>query len=101
MSLITVEEKFKVVFGEGYKWQFYHEGNKISVDIKDEDFLKRVESGSISFNSGDTIISDLQIKQIYDQRVDTFINKSFSIEKVKEHIKRPEQSSFNFKIDKN
>jgi hypothetical protein len=88
---------FKVVFGEGYKWQFYYMGNKISVDVKDHNFINRVESGDEDFSSGDQIIADLIIKQLYDKRVDTFINKSYTIERVLQHIKRPEQGKMDFK----
>ena len=87
---------FKVVFGEGYKWQFYYLGNKINVDIRDDNFIKRVESGEEDFSSGDQIIADLKIKKLYDKRVDTYINKSYIIEKVSRHIKRSEQSKMNF-----
>jgi hypothetical protein len=86
---------FKVVFGEGYKWQFYYLGNKVSANINDEAFMGRVGVGGEGFVSGDVLVVDLQITQVFDQRVNAFINKSFSIEKVHQHIKRDTQGKFD------
>lgn len=87
---------FKVVFGEGFKWQFYYEGNKISVNIEDESFIKRVSGGAEYFCAGDIIIADLRINMIFDSRVDSYINKSFTIIKVHQHIGRDIQSKIDF-----
>jgi hypothetical protein len=90
---------FKVVFGGDYKWQFYYQGHKISADIQHEQFLKRVESGEEGFNSGDQIIVDLEISKIFDKRVDSYINKSYTILQVHQHIKRSNQTKLDFEND--
>jgi hypothetical protein len=85
---------FKVVFGEGFKWQFYFGGNKISANIEDDAFIQRVSSGE-PFCAGDIIMADMRINMIFDNRVDSFINKSYVIEKVNQHIKRSEQTKMD------
>jgi hypothetical protein len=83
---------FKIVFEKGYKWQFFYQGIKISADIKDDVFFQSIDNGS-SFSKGDTLIVDLQITQVYDKSVETYINKDYTIIRVKKHIPRISQDS--------
>jgi hypothetical protein len=87
-AILTI---FKVVFEKGYKWQFYYQGNKISATIQDETFYDDIDKGA-KFAKGDTLIVDLNITQIYDNTIQTYINKEYLIEKIKRHIPRTEQS---------
>ena len=88
-AILTI---FKVVFEKGYKWQFYYQGNKISADIKDETFYSQIDSG-IKFSKGDKLIADIEIQQVFDKTIQSYINKEYSIIKIKQRIPREEQSN--------
>lgn len=81
---------FKVVFGSGYKWQFYLQGRKISAEVKDPVFMSRVNEGE-AFAKGDIIEADLEIDQIFDTGINDYIDKDFKVLTVKNHIPRSEQ----------
>ncbi|MBU1031313.1 hypothetical protein KKE03_00075 [Patescibacteria group bacterium] len=81
---------FKLVFESNYKWEFYYKGNKISAVIQDEDFYNLIESGE-KFAKGDILVAKLKINQIFEPSVDTFVNESYELLEVKEHIPRAEQ----------
>jgi hypothetical protein len=91
---IKVEEAvltiFKVVFEKGYKWQFYYQGNKISGDIKDGAFFEEIDKGA-KFSKGDKILADIQITQVFDKTIQTYVNKEYSIVKIKQRIPREQQ----------
>lgn len=80
----------KAVFDNRYKWEFYREGVKIAAFIRDENFLERIASGE-RFGKGDILVAELQINQVFDSTLNTFINRSYEVLKVVEHIPRPEQ----------
>ncbi len=93
---------FKVVFKENYKWEFYFQGNKIYASVKDESFFKKIEKGEVAFRSGDRLIVDLEIEQVFNESANTFVNDSYSILKVTEHIPRVSavQHTLNFENPK-
>ncbi len=76
----------KIVFEENRKWQFYYEGNKISAYVNDEHFMKQVEKGE-NFSKGDVLICKLKIHQLFDESVNTFINRDYEIIEVLDHIR--------------
>ncbi len=80
----------KLVFEENYKWQFYYEGIKIVASMEDKIFLKKIDKGE-KFSKGDALICDLEVEQVFDIDVNTYVNKSYRILKVLEHKPRPEQ----------
>jgi len=80
----------KIVWEEKYKWEFYYRGNKVSANIIDEDFFRRIEEGE-SFSKGDSLKVDLQINQIFDESVNIYVNHSYQINKVYKHIPRGKQ----------
>lgn len=86
-AILTI---FKVVFEKGYKWQFYYQGNKIGASIQDDTFYNRIDNGE-KFSKGDTLIVDLDITQVFDKTIQTYINKEYSIIKIRQHIPRSEQ----------
>lgn len=91
----------KVVFEKNdRKWEFYHNGNKISANIFDEDFFKKIDGGE-SFAKGDQLKVDLQVTQVFDESIGTFVNQSYAVLKVYEHIKRlePPELPFNKTLD--
>jgi hypothetical protein len=80
---------------ENMKWDFYFEGNKIHARIADLEFITRIENGE-RFAKGDLLEVELEINQVFEKTVDTFINKGYSITKVINHIPRPEQQRLQF-----
>ncbi len=82
--IITKENVYltvvKVVFAENRKWEFLYEGNKISAHIKDDKFFTSIDN--YSFKKGTKLLCDLEILQVYDTKLDEFVNKEFTVVKV-------------------
>jgi len=89
---------FKVVFEENYVWEFYYKGNKIKAQILDKNFFSKIDNGE-SFAKGDILKVELQINQIYEPTVKTFINKSYKINRVIQHEPRGEQQKLRLDTD--
>lgn len=89
---------FKIIFRENYKWEFYYQGNKIYASVDDSRFFTKIEKGEIAFRSGDRLIVDLEIEQVFSEAANTFINDSYRITKVIQHIPRSgvEQQGLDF-----
>lgn len=85
----------RISFDDKLKSDFYFKGNKISAKINDVEFYNRVDKGK-SFSKGDVLEVELEIKQVFEFSVDTFVNKSYKIKRIINHILRNEQSKFNF-----
>ncbi|TAH01588.1 MAG: hypothetical protein EAZ15_07095 [Sphingobacteriales bacterium] len=81
----------RLAFEGALKSDFYYNGFKISAKIKDEQFIRKIDEGE-KFAKGDHLIVDLEITKQYEESVDTFINKSFSVNKVHEHLPRGYQT---------
>ena len=84
---------FKVVFEPDYKWEFYLNGRPINAKIEDEEYFKeRINKGE-GFSRGDRLKVDLEVTQIFDDSLNTYIDKTFVVKKVHSHSKgsRPEQ----------
>ncbi len=87
---------YKVVFEKtDRKWEFYHNGDRISANIFDEDFFKLIDRGE-SFSKGDQLKADLQVTQVFDESIGTYVNQSHAVLKVYEHIKRSEPMELPF-----
>ena len=82
-------------FEENLKWDFYYRGNKISAKISDPNFYELIDSGE-AFAKGDTLEVELQINQLFEESVNTFINKSYQINRIINHYKRAEQKKIDF-----
>jgi hypothetical protein len=82
----------KVCFEPNIKWQFYYKGMKISTNILDENFYKKINEGE-KFSKGDTLEVELTIKQEFDKTVNTFVNKNYDVVRIIKHIPRNEQLS--------
>lgn len=79
---------YKVVFDRtDRKWEFYYNGNRISANISDDEFFASIDSGE-AFAKGDQLRVDIQVNQVFDDSVGAYINQSFQVTKVYEHIKR-------------
>jgi hypothetical protein len=85
----------RLSFEESLKWEFYYKGNKVSAKIKDPNFYELINKGE-SFAKGDILEVELQINQKWDESVNTFVNKSYQINKIIRHILRNEQQKFKF-----
>lgn len=85
----------RVSFEENLKWDFYYRGNKIAARINDPNFYELIDKGE-AFAKGDILEVELQINQIFEESVNTFINKSYQINRIVNHYKRDEQKKIEF-----
>jgi hypothetical protein len=85
----------KLSWERNIKWQFILEGNKINASISDDNFYSLIDRGE-QFAKGDSIIADIKISQEFDESVNTYINKSYDVLRVKEHIPRSQQLDIDF-----
>ncbi len=90
---------FKIVFKKKYKWDFYHEGVKISATIEDSDFYEKLLSRQIQFMNGDILVVDLDIVQVFNQVANTFENKKYIVRKIHEIQHQSKQAQFDFDND--
>jgi len=89
---------FKVVFKENYKWEFFYQGNRIYASIIDKTFLDKVGKGEVAFRSGDRMVADLEIVQVFNEAANVFVNEDYLITDVKKHIPRTIQAQESFKF---
>jgi len=85
----------RLSFEENLKWDFYYRGNKISAKIADPNFQKLIDNGA-SFAKGDVLEVELHINQFFDNSVNTYINKSYQINRIIQHYTRDEQQKIKF-----
>lgn len=64
------------------KWEFIHNGNRMSATISDQNFLDNISK--YKFGQGTTMQVVLDILQEYNEDFKTYINKSYSIKTVLE-----------------
>lgn len=83
---------FKLVWDPLRKWEFYYRGTKISAIIADKAFFQKIDKGE-QFAKGDSLEVELQINQVFDESVNTYVNESHVITKVLRHLPRPGQPS--------
>lgn len=88
----------RVSFEENLKWDFYYRGIKISAKIVDPNFYELIDKGE-AFAKGDVLEVELQINQKFDESVNTFVTKSYQVNKIIRHISRNEQQKINFKSE--
>lgn len=80
----------KIVWDKSRKWEFYYQGSKITAAIADSSFFEQIDKGE-QFAKGDCLKVELIINQIFDDSVNTFVNKSYVVSKVFRHLPRPPQ----------
>jgi hypothetical protein len=66
--------------------------------MNDEAFLARIDRGE-RFAKGDILEVELQIDQVLDPNINTYINKGYQIVHVTAHVPRAEQGSLLFPTD--
>lgn len=81
---------YKLSFDENSKWGFIYEGDKITALISDINFLKSIDENE-SFAKGDILTVDLQIIQEYDKSVQDYLNKTYEVIKLKNHVRANKQ----------
>lgn len=80
----------KVVFQKNRKWEFIHNGTKISALIADDVFWGQIDIGK-SFAKGDILTVDLEITKSFDNELQCYLNKSFKVIRVIDYKRRPLQ----------
>lgn len=85
----------RLSFEESLKWEFFFKGNRISAKINDPNFFNLIDKGE-AFAKGDVLEVELQINQKWDGSVNTYINKSYQVNRIIRHILRNEQQKFEF-----
>jgi hypothetical protein len=91
----------KPSFERNLKWDVVFAGNRIPASMEDEAFLNRIDKGE-RFAKGDVLEVELQIDQVLDPNINTYINKSYRIIGVIKHTPRTEQGDlfgFNEELD--
>ena len=78
-------------FDTGLRWRFAYDGQLTSASVDDEAFLKRVAAGE-TFSYGDTLVSDLQVRQRWDAESGRFVDFEHRIVKVRKHIAAGDRS---------
>lgn len=85
----------RVSFEENLKWDFYYRGIKICAKIADPNFYELIDKGE-AFAKGDILEIELQISQKFDEAVNTYVTKSYQVNKIVRHLSRNEQQKINF-----
>lgn len=70
------------------RWEFIWNGNRISANITDIGFLEKMEQGEYRFGAGDKMIVDLQINQALSPVYNAWLNESYQVILIHEHIPR-------------
>jgi positive regulator of sigma E activity len=84
----------RISFDPNLKSDFYYKGNKISVKINDPEFYKQIDTGE-SFAKGDILEVELEVKQVFDSAVNTYVNKGYKVNRIVRHVGRNEQSKLD------
>jgi ASC-1-like (ASCH) protein len=72
----------RLSFKEANKWAVFDGKNTISVNVEDEDFLRRIDQSDVSFSKGDILHVKMRIDQ---SETSTGLKTEHTIEKVIEH----------------
>ncbi len=84
----------RLSFERNMKWEFYYDGNKISAKMDDETFYSRIDDGE-TFAKGDCLEAEIEISQQFDITVNTYINKSYRIKRILNHVPRGVQGKMD------
>lgn len=82
-------------FSVSKPWNFLYNGFPIRCTLRDETFQKHIDSGA-SFAKGDSLKVKLRIFKYFDKEYNTYVNKSYKVLEIIDHIHQPRQESFNF-----
>ncbi|HRZ15797.1 MAG TPA: hypothetical protein P5110_09845 [Candidatus Omnitrophota bacterium] len=90
----TIINIIKVSFETNLKWNVVFGGLKIGAYLRDDEFWDKVNSHDESFSKGDSLDVDIQIDQVWDQGLNTYLSKTYNIIKVYSHTKAGKQQAF-------
>lgn len=94
VSLIIVSLNFE----KDKTWQFVYDGNRIACKMKDDALQKEIDGG-MSFQKGDALIATLEVKKVFDNSINAYVNKSYRILDVSRHIRRAERLPLDLSED--
>ena len=77
------------------RWEFYYLGNKISAKMKDDAFSDRIDKGE-RFAKGDTLEVEMEIRLEFDESVNAYVNKGYTVTRIIKHIERLPQGRLGF-----
>lgn len=80
-------------FEKGSRWQFMYNGFKISIIVKDDALMKKIDEGE-RFGKGDAIRVKLRRIQRYNKEYKAYENKSYKIIEFIEHVIHKEGDLF-------
>lgn len=95
---VTTVHIIKPSFERGYKWFVVYEANKVHAEMLDEKFMEKIEKGKVRFGKGDALEVEMEIYQIYDPTLNTFVNKDFKILRVLRVIPAFQQRNLFFHL---
>lgn len=75
-------------FEENLKWDFNYKGNRISAKMLDMAFQESFNNGTINFQKRDNLEVHLEITQKWNEPTNTYVNKSYQVVKILQHIPR-------------
>lgn len=78
-------------FDPKLKSDFIYAGNRITVDIPDENFWRSIEADE-PFAKGDKLITKLEIQERFNESLKTYERKGYKIVEVIEHRPTPQQN---------
>lgn len=81
-------------FDESQRWEFSYKGRRINAKIKDPNFYERIDKGQ-PFAKGDMLEVNLKIKQVWDSSLNVYMDKSYQVDKITQHIPRGYQESLD------
>lgn len=82
-------------FSASKQWSFLYNGFPIKCTLRDEAFQNHIDSGA-SFAKGDSLKVSLRVFKRFDKEYNAYINKSYKILEILEHIHVPKQQQFEF-----
>lgn len=91
----VVETRLTIIslnFERGNRWQFMYNGFKITMTVKDDALMERIEQGA-RFGKGDSIRVKMRIIKEYNKSYKAYENKSYRIIEFLEHIIAPSQNT--------
>ncbi|VXC99104.1 hypothetical protein [Sphingobacterium multivorum] len=79
------------------KWQCYFAGEKKSFTVSSDALKNEVINNGLKFGVGDSINVDIEIKQEFDPKYNSYVNKGFTIVDYHSFIPKPNQSKLDLK----
>lgn len=77
------------------KWDFIYDGRRISAKIKDDTFAELIKKGE-PFAMGDALEVEMNVVQEKDDSFNAFVDKSYTIVRIIQHLRRSEQRDLGF-----